>query len=191
MRLISLVFCEIEVVIMLVIYKYADVVFTMFFMVEFYYTNIVIYAWLRMFLRGVWIACFGLQGNHQFEFKLLSGWWIAPTIFAKNDCLCQETSSERNEYWYFYMDFGGKSLHSQNGLHVSLLSCVLSATKPRCGLKWLRVSHANCRINLWFSWSIDYVLIRWGSVGSLPDAYLGSHGWTTYLLVWMKSLPSI
>jgi hypothetical protein len=25
-----------------------------------------------MFLRGV---CFGLQGNHQFEFKLLSDWW--------------------------------------------------------------------------------------------------------------------
>jgi hypothetical protein len=37
MRLISLVFCEIEVVIMLVIYKYAYVDFTMFFMVEFYY----------------------------------------------------------------------------------------------------------------------------------------------------------
>jgi hypothetical protein len=135
---------------MLVIYKYAYVVFTMFFMVEFYYNNIVIYAWLRMFLRGVWIACFGVQGNHQFEFKLLSSWWIAPTIFAKNDCLCWETSSERNEYWYFYMDFWGKSLHSQNGLHVSLLSCVLVATKPRYGLKWLHVSHANCRINLWF-----------------------------------------
>jgi hypothetical protein len=43
MRLMSLVFCEIEVVIMLVIYKYAYVVFTMFFMVEFYYNNIVIY----------------------------------------------------------------------------------------------------------------------------------------------------
>jgi hypothetical protein len=98
------------------------------FMVEFYYNNIVIYAWLRIFLRGVWIACFGLQGNHQFEFKLLSGWWIAPTIFAKNDCLCRETSSERNEYLFFYMDFGG-SLHSQNGLHVSLLSCVFSSHK--------------------------------------------------------------
>jgi hypothetical protein len=36
-----------------------------------------------MFLRGVWIACFGLQGNYQFEFKLLSGWRIAPTIFGK------------------------------------------------------------------------------------------------------------
>ena len=44
MRLISLVLCEIEVVTMLVIYKYAYVVFTMFFMVEFYYNNIVIYA---------------------------------------------------------------------------------------------------------------------------------------------------
>jgi hypothetical protein len=44
MRLISLAFCEIEVVIMLVLYKYAYVVFTMFFMVEFYYNNIVIYA---------------------------------------------------------------------------------------------------------------------------------------------------
>jgi hypothetical protein len=42
----------------------------------------------------------------------------------------------------------GKSLHSQNGLHVSLLWCVLVATKPRCGLKWLHVSHANCRINI-------------------------------------------
>jgi len=99
MRLISLVFGKIEVVIMLVIYKYAYVVFIMFFVVEFYCNNIVIYAWLWMFLRGVWIACFGLQGNHQFEFKLLSGWWIVPTIFAKNDCLCRETSSERNEYW--------------------------------------------------------------------------------------------
>jgi hypothetical protein len=44
MRLISLVICEIEVVTMLVIYKYAYDVFTMFFMVEFYYNNIVIYA---------------------------------------------------------------------------------------------------------------------------------------------------
>jgi hypothetical protein len=44
MRLISLVFCEIEVVIMLVIYMHAYVVFNMFFMVEFYYNNIVIYA---------------------------------------------------------------------------------------------------------------------------------------------------
>jgi hypothetical protein len=95
MQLISLVFCEIEVVIMLVIYKYTYVVFTMFFMVEFYYNNIVIYAWLRMFLREVWIACFGLQGNHQFEFKLLSAWWIDPTISAKNDCLCRETSSKK------------------------------------------------------------------------------------------------
>jgi hypothetical protein len=43
-------------------------------------------------------VCFGLQGNHQFEFKLSSGWWIVPTIFAKNDYLCRETSSERNEY---------------------------------------------------------------------------------------------
>jgi hypothetical protein len=74
MRLILLVFCEIEVVIMLALYKYVYVVFTMFFMVDFYYNNIVIYAWLRIFLRGVWIVCFGLQGNHQFEFKLLSGW---------------------------------------------------------------------------------------------------------------------
>jgi hypothetical protein len=44
MRLISLVFCEIEVAIMLVIYMYAYVVFNMFFMVELYYNNIVIYA---------------------------------------------------------------------------------------------------------------------------------------------------
>ncbi len=64
MRLISLVFCEIEVAIMLVIYMYAYVVFNMFFMVKFYYNYIVIYAWLRMFIRGVWIACFGVQGNH-------------------------------------------------------------------------------------------------------------------------------
>jgi hypothetical protein len=119
MWLISLVFCEIEVVIMLMIYKYAYVVFTMFFMVEFYYNNIVIYAWLRMFLRGVWITCFGLQGNHQFEFKLLSGWWIAPTIFAKNLCLSRETSSERNEYWYFYMDFGG-SLYIARMAYMSI-----------------------------------------------------------------------
>jgi hypothetical protein len=42
--LISLFVCEIEVVIMLVIYKYVYVVFTMFFMVELYYNNIVIYA---------------------------------------------------------------------------------------------------------------------------------------------------
>jgi hypothetical protein len=87
--------------------------------------------------------------------------------------------------------FWGKSLHSQNGLHVSLLSCILVATKPRCGLKWLHVSHANCKINLWFSWSIEFVLIHWGSDGSLPDAWLWSHCWTTYLLVWMKSLPSL
>jgi hypothetical protein len=172
MRLMSLVFCEIEVVIILVIYKYAYVVFTMFFMVEFYYNNIVIYAWLRMFLRGVWIACFGLQGNHQFEFKLLSDWWIVPTIFAKNDYFMS-----RNQFWkkrilVLLYGFWGKSLHSQNGLHVSLLLCVLVAIKPRCGLKWLPVSHANCRINLWFSWSTDYVLIRWGSDGSLPDACL-------------------
>jgi hypothetical protein len=53
MRLMSLVFCEIKVDIMLVIYKYAYVVFNIFFMVEFYYNNIVIYACLRMFLRGV------------------------------------------------------------------------------------------------------------------------------------------
>ena len=85
----------------------------------------------------------------------------------------------------------GKSLHSQNGLHVSLLLCVLVATKPRGGLKWLHVSHASCRINLCFSWFIDYVLIRWGSDGSLPDACWWSHCWTTYLLVWMKSLPSL
>jgi hypothetical protein len=44
MRLISLVFGKIEVVIMLVIYKYAYVDFIMFFMVEFYCNNIVIYA---------------------------------------------------------------------------------------------------------------------------------------------------
>jgi hypothetical protein len=119
MRFISLVICEIEVVIMLVIYKYADVVFTMFFMVKFYYNNIVIYAWLRMFLRGLWIACFGVQGNHQFEFKLSGGWWIASTIFAKNDCLCRETSSERNEYWYFYMDFGG-SIYIARMAYMSL-----------------------------------------------------------------------
>jgi hypothetical protein len=191
-RLISRVFCEIEVVIMFVIYMHAYVVLNMFFMVEFYYNNIVIYAWLTMFLRGVWIACFGLQFNHRFEFKLLGRWWIAPTIFAKNDCLCREISSERNEYWYIYMDFGGSLyIASQSGLHVSLLSCVLVATKPRCGLKLLHVSHANCRINLWFSWSIDYILIRWGSDGYLPDACLWSHYWTTYLLVWMKSLPSL
>jgi hypothetical protein len=47
--------------------------------------------------------------------------------------------------------FWGKSFHSQNGLHVSLLLCVLVATKPRGGLKWLHVSHASCRINLCFS----------------------------------------
>ena len=87
--------------------------------------------------------------------------------------------------------FWGKSLHSQNGLHVSLLLCVLVATKLRCGLKWLPVSHANCRINLWFYWSIDYVLICWGSDGSLPDVCLWSHCWTTYLFVWMKSSPSL
>jgi hypothetical protein len=123
MRLISLVICEIEVVTMLVIYKYVYDVFTMFFMVEFYYNNIVIYAWLRMFLSGVWIVCFGVQGNHQFEFMLLSGRWIAPTIFAKNDCLCWETSSERNEYWYFYMDFGG-SLYIARMAYMYLFYCV-------------------------------------------------------------------
>jgi hypothetical protein len=94
----------------------------------------------------------------------------------------------------------GKSLHSQNGLHVSLLLCVLVAFRGVCGprgvtvgggLKWLHVSHASCRINLCFSWSIDYVLIRWGSDGSLPDACWWIHCWTTYLLVWMKSLPSL
>jgi hypothetical protein len=47
-----------------------------------------------------------------------------------------------------YGFFWGKSLHSQNDLQVSLLLCVLVATKPRCGLKWLPVNHANCRINL-------------------------------------------
>jgi hypothetical protein len=102
----------------------------------------------------------------------------------------------RNQLWKKWIlvllyGFWGKSLHSQNDLHVSLLSCVLVATKPRCGLKWLHVSHVNCRINLWFSWSIDYVLIHWGSDGSLPDACLWSLCWTTYLLVWMKSLPSL
>jgi hypothetical protein len=90
------------------------------------------------------------------------------------------------------MDFEGSLyIASQSGLHVSLLSCVLVATEPRCGLKWLHVSHASCRINLWFSWSIDYILVRWGSNGYLPDACLWSHCWTTYLLVWMKSLPSL
>jgi hypothetical protein len=117
-----------------------------------------------MFLRGV---CFGLQGNHQFEFKLLSSWWIVSTIFAKNDCLCRGTSSERNEYWYFIWIFGGKSLHSQNGLHDSLLSCILVATKPICGLKWLHVSHANCRIKsliFWIHWlSINTLRIWWFS----------------------------
>jgi hypothetical protein len=44
MRLISLVFGKIEVVIMLVIYKYAYVIFIMVFMVEFYCNNIVTYA---------------------------------------------------------------------------------------------------------------------------------------------------
>jgi hypothetical protein len=44
MWLISLVICEIEVVTMFLIYKYVYAVFTMFFMVEFYYNNIVIYA---------------------------------------------------------------------------------------------------------------------------------------------------
>jgi hypothetical protein len=39
-----LIFCEIEVGIMLVIYKYAYVVFNIFFIVDFYYNNIVIYA---------------------------------------------------------------------------------------------------------------------------------------------------
>jgi hypothetical protein len=51
-------------------------------------------------------VCFGLQGNHRFGLKLLGGWWIAPTIFARNDCLCRETSSERNEYWYFLWILG-------------------------------------------------------------------------------------
>jgi hypothetical protein len=49
----------------------------------------------------------------------LSGWRIAPTIFVKNDCLCRETSSERNEYWYFYMDFGG-SLYIARMAYMSL-----------------------------------------------------------------------
>jgi hypothetical protein len=130
-RLISLVFCEIEVVIMVVIYMYAYVVVNMFFMVEFYYNNIVIYVWLRMFLRGVWIVCFGLQGNHRFGFKLLGDWWIAPTIFARNDCLCWETSSERNEYWYFYMDFGG-----------SLLSHPVLEGKPNANHVRARISYS-------------------------------------------------
>ena len=73
-----------------------------------------------MFLRGV---CFGLKGNHQFEFKLLSGWWLVPTIFAKNDCLCRETISERNEYWYFYRNFGG-SLYLARMAYMSLFYCV-------------------------------------------------------------------
>jgi hypothetical protein len=46
-----------------------------------------------------------------------------------------------------YMDFGG-SLYIARMAYMSLLSCVLVATKPRCGLKWLHVSHANCRVNL-------------------------------------------
>jgi hypothetical protein len=50
-----------------------------------------------------------------------------------------------------FICFLGKSLHSQNGLHVSLLLCVLVATKPRGDLKWLHVSHASCKINLCFS----------------------------------------
>lgn len=113
--------------------------------------------------------------------------------------LCKEwLFMPRNQFWKKWIlvllyGFWGESLYiaSQSGLHVSLLSCVLVATKPRCGLKWLHVSHANCRINLLFSWSIDYILIRWGSDGYLPDACLWSHCWTTYLLVWMKSLPSL
>jgi hypothetical protein len=66
---------------------------------------------------------FRLQGNHQFEFKLLSSWWIVPTIFAKNDCLCRETSSERNEYWYFIWIFGG-SLYIDRMAYMSLFYCV-------------------------------------------------------------------
>ena len=171
---------------------YAYVVFNMFFMVEFYYNNIVIYAWLRMFLRWVWIACFGLQGNHRFGFKLLGGWWIAPLslqgmiVYVEKPIL-----KEMNIDTFIWILGGILYIASQSGLHVSLLSCVLVATKPRCGLKWLHVSHVNCRINLWFSGSIDYVLIYGGSDGSLSDACLWSHCWTTYLLVWMKSLPSL
>jgi hypothetical protein len=66
--------------------------------------------------------------------------------------LCKEwLFMSRNQFWKKWIlvllyGFWGKSLHRQNGLHVSLLSCVLVATKPRCGLKWFHVSHANCRI---------------------------------------------
>jgi hypothetical protein len=54
---------------------------------------------------------------------LLSGWWIVPTIFAKNDCLCRETSSERNEYWYFIWIFWG-SLYIARMAYMSLFYCV-------------------------------------------------------------------
>jgi hypothetical protein len=67
--------------------------------------------------------CFGLQGNHQFEFKLLSGWWLVPTIFAKNDCFCREISSKRNEYWYFIWIFGG-SLYIARMAYMSHFYCV-------------------------------------------------------------------
>jgi hypothetical protein len=111
--------------------------------------------------------------------------------------LCEEwLFMLRNQFWKKWIlvllyGFWG-SLYTAIMAYMSLLyRLFLVATKPRWGLKWLHVSHANCRINLWFSWSIDYALIRWGSEGSLPDACLWSHCWTTYLLVWMKSLPSL
>jgi hypothetical protein len=106
---------------------------------------------------------------------------VVERLVDSSNYLCKEwLFMTRNRFWkkwilVLYMDFWGKSFHSHNGLHVSLLLCVLVATKPRCGLKWLPVSHTNCRINLWFSWSIDYVLIHWGSDGSLFDACLWSH----------------
>jgi hypothetical protein len=103
----------------------------------------------------------------------------------------KKTSSKRNEYWYFYMDFGWSLYIARMAYMFLFYRVFLVATKPRCGLKWLHVSHAFCRINLWFSWSIDYVLKRWGSDGSLPDVCLWSHCWTTYLFVWMKSSPSL
>jgi hypothetical protein len=55
---------------------------------------------------------------------------------------------EMNIGTFIWILGGSLYIASQSGLHVSLLSCVLVATKPRCGLKWLHVSHANCRINL-------------------------------------------
>ena len=78
--------------------------------------------------------------------------YVVGRLVDSSNYLCKEwLFMSRNQFWKKWIlvllyGFWGKSLHSQNGLHVSLLSCVLVATKPRCGLKWLHVSHANCRI---------------------------------------------